>query len=105
MDPYLSEYEDFSYPLMDPASMGASVPVASSPADLEENDNEKRSSNNNGGMWSGPRLGRRKRSVEAESSAERGHESLDTRTLLKILHNFNWAIVPIKGKPSDSTTM
>ena len=112
MDPYLFEYEDF---LMDPANVntnlmapGSGGAVSGSLGDLnggiEENDNEKRSPNNNGGMWFGPRLGkRRKRSIETDSSAERSHDSLDTRTLLKILHNFNWAIVPIKGKPNSGS--
>jgi len=48
-------------------------------------------------MWFGPRLGRKKRSIDS-SEASSEHSTLDTRTLVKILHNFNWAIVPIKER-------
>jgi len=109
MDQYLVDYEEFAYPASDagttdpnmlrPGFRGLSGLTDPSGNALEENDTEKRNGNGNngGGMWFGPRLGkRRKRSIETDTSAEHSRDSLDTRTLLKILHNFNWAIVPIK---------
>lgn len=100
MDPYMFEYEDYPYGLPDtsfPSLAGMSASDASSNV-LEQNEEKRGPAANNGGMWFGPRLGRKKRSLETVDSLEHSRESLDTRTLVKILHNFNWAIVPIKGK-------
>jgi hypothetical protein len=105
MEPsYFNEYDDFS-PMVDPSNSnlfpGMAFPMEmNSPSD--DGDVEKRGQNPNaGGMWFGPRLGRRKkRSVDSSSpleSSSEHRETLDTKTLLKILHNFNWAIVPVKG--------
>jgi len=115
MEPYPMEYDDYAFPLMDAPSVNPSngLPDWGISGMPEESDAEKRSaganpnnnSNNGGGMWFGPRLGRRKRSIETETSGDRSHDTtMDTRMLLKILHNFNWAIVPIKGKsePQES---
>lgn len=106
MDPFYAEYESQYVPWYDPMAVdGLTSGVASAfTADKDDGniDVDKKSSptpNANGGMWFGPRLGKRKkRSIESsESSIEHSRDSLDTRTLVKILHNFNWAIVPIKG--------
>jgi len=106
MEPsYFTEYEDLNQPgMVDTSSASGNLqlfPAVAFPvAENDEGDVEKRGQNPNssGGMWFGPRLGRKKRSVDStsESSSER-RETLDTKTLLKILHNFNWAIVPVKG--------
>lgn len=102
MDPYLAEYEAAQYaPWYDTSDSLMSTPDFPSSSNKDDNNLEvdKKNSaapNANGGMWFGPRLGRKKRSIDS-SEASSEHSTLDTRTLVKILHNFNWAIVPIKG--------
>lgn len=98
MDPNAYEYEDFTYPLMGTTSDGISSPDSLTSNSENDIETEKRNNNGGGGMWFGPRLGkRRKRSIETDSSAEHSRDSIDTHTLLKLIRNFNWAIVPIKG--------
>jgi len=100
MDPYYADYEAQFAPWYDPT--GEMMAASYAAADKDDNvDVDKKSSpspNAGGGMWFGPRLGKRKKRSIEESSTERSRDTLDTRTLAKILHNFNWAIVPIKER-------
>lgn len=104
MDPLYAEYEAAQYAPWYDMSNDAMVSAGYSTSDKDDNniDIDKKNAptpNAGGGMWFGPRLGKRKkRSIESsEASSEHYRDALDTRTLVKILHNFNWAIVPIKG--------
>ncbi|CAG7724081.1 unnamed protein product [Allacma fusca] len=98
VDPYFFEYDDSPAGAVDLSNPSNSPLVDGYGSGLEDAE-EKRNGAGGGGMWFGPRLGkRRKRSVELESSSEHTREDLDTKTLVKILRNFNWAIVPVKSR-------
>jgi len=98
---YYTEYEDFN-PMDNPSAGGA----MESPS--EEGEVDKRGGTpNSSGMWFGPRLGRKKRSVQessgsshpaAEDTTESATTSIDMKPVLKMLHNSDWAvIVPVRG--------
>lgn len=99
MDPFYAEYEAQYAPWYDSQDVSSFAATAN---DKDENEVDKRNGpapNAGTGMWFGPRLGRKKRSIDSSelSSEHYRDNTVDTRTLVKFLHNLNWAIVPVKG--------
>lgn len=90
------DFEEYTFPLGESSVPGRVPDMVFEPSEDTEGERRHLGNKNGGGVWFGSRFGRKKRSIESQTSHER--DSIDSRLLLKILHNFNWAIVPIKGK-------